>query len=103
MSNNFSQILKQAQQMQEKLTQAQNKLNELEIIGTSGGGMVSVIISGKSEMKKVNIDPKLLSPDEAEIIGDLITAAYNDARSKLEAQMTEQMGGLLPSGMKLPF
>ena len=60
MNNNFNQLLKQAQQMQEKLMQAQNKLNDLEIIGTSGGGMVSVTISGKSEMKKVHIDPKLL-------------------------------------------
>ncbi|MBQ7674491.1 MAG: YbaB/EbfC family nucleoid-associated protein [Alphaproteobacteria bacterium] len=103
MNNNFNQLLKQAQQMQEKLMQAQNKLNDLEIIGTSGGGMVSVTISGKSEMKKVHIDPKLLSPNEVEIVCDLITAAYNDAKSKLEAKMTEQMGGLLPPGMKLPF
>lgn len=103
MNNNFNQLLKQAQQMQEKLVAAQNKMSELEITGTSGGGMVSVTISGKNEMKKVQIDPKLLSPDEAEIVGDLITAAYNDAKSKLEAKMTEQMGGILPPGMKLPF
>lgn len=103
MNNNFNQLLKQAQQMQEKLMEAQNKMSGLEITGTSGGGMVSITINGKNEMKKVQIDPKLLSPNEAEIVCDLITAAYNDAKSKLEAKMSEQMGGILPLGMKLPF
>ena len=103
MNNNFNQLLKQAQQMQEKLMEAQNKLNGLDITGTSGGGMVSITINGKGEMKKVQIDPKLMSPDDVEIVCDLVTAAYNDARSKLEATMSEQMGGLLPPGMKLPF
>ena len=87
MNNNFNQLLKQAQQMQEKLMEAQNKMSGLEITGTSGGGMVSITINGKNEMRKVQID----------------TAAYNDAKSKLEAKMSEQMGGILPPGMKLPF
>lgn len=103
MNNNFNQLLKQAQQMQEKLMEAQNKMSEVEITGTSGGGMVSVTINGKNEMKKVQIDSKLLSPSETEIVCDLITAAYNDAKSKLDAKMAEQMGGILPPGMKLPF
>lgn len=103
MNGNFNQLLKQAQQMQEKLLEAQNKLNELEITGTSGGGMVSIVINGKHEMKKVTIDPKLMNPDDVEILCDLIVAAHNDARSKLEAKASEQMGGFLPSGMKLPF
>lgn len=103
MNNNFNQFLKQAQQMQEKLMEAQNKMSEIEITGTSGGGMVSVTISGKNEMKRAHIDPKLLSPDEAEIVSDLFVAAYNDAKSKLEAKTAEQMSGLLPPGMKLPF
>lgn len=89
--------------MQAKLMEAQNKLNELEITGTSGGGMVTITISGKCEMKKLTIDPKLLSPDEAEIVSDLVVAAFSDAKSKLEAKMSEQMGGFLPSGMKMPF
>jgi DNA-binding YbaB/EbfC family protein len=101
--NNFNQLMKQAQQMQAKLLEAQNKMNELEIEGTSGGGMVTITINGKSDMKKVFIDPKLLVPDEMEIICDLIVAAFNDAKSKLETKMSEEMGGLLPGGMKLPF
>lgn len=101
--NNFNQLLKQAQQMQEKLMEAQNKLNDLEIEGTSGGGMVKITISGKGEMKKIIIDPKLMTPDDLEIVCDLIVAAHNDAKSKLESKMSEQMGGFMPNGMKLPF
>ncbi len=103
MNNNFNQLMKQAQEMQAKLMAAQNKMNELEVSGTSGGGMVTVVISGKGDMKKLTIDPKLLSPDDAEMVEDLIVAAFNDAKSKLEAKISEQMGGILPAGMKLPF
>ena len=101
--SNFDQLMKQAQQMQAKLLEAQNKMSEMEITGTSGGGMVSITISGKYEVKKVYIDPKIASPDEVEILCDLITAAFNDAKSKLESKMSSEMSGLLPSGMKLPF
>ncbi|MDR1235936.1 MAG: YbaB/EbfC family nucleoid-associated protein [Holosporaceae bacterium] len=101
--NNFNQLMKQAQQMQAKLMEAQSKINDLEITGTSGGGMVSIVISGKTEIKKLTIDPKLMSPDEAEILSDLIIAAFSDAKSKLEAEMSGHMGGLLPPGMKMPF
>jgi DNA-binding YbaB/EbfC family protein len=101
--NNLNQLMKQAQQMQAKLLEAQNKLNDLEVTGTSGGGMVSVVISGKNEMKKLTIDPKLLSPDEADIVADLIIAAFNDAKSKLESQLKEQVGSVFPPGMKMPF
>ena len=101
--SNLNQLMKQAQQMQAKLMEAQSKMNELEITGTSGGGMVSVVISGKFDIKKISIDPKLMSPDDVSIVEDLIVAAYNDAKSKLESKMTEQMGSLLPSGMKMPF
>lgn len=103
MNNNFNQLMKQAQEMQAKLMAAQNKMNELEVSGTSGGGMVTVVISGKGDMKKLTIDPKLLSPDDVEMVEDLIVAAFNDAKSKLEAKISEQMGGILPQGMKLPF
>jgi DNA-binding YbaB/EbfC family protein len=103
MMNNFNQLMKQAQQMQAKLMEAQNKINDLEITGTSGGGMVSVIINGKIEIKRLVIDPKLMSPDEIDILSDLIVAAFNDAKAKLEVEMTEHMGGLVPPGMKMPF
>jgi DNA-binding YbaB/EbfC family protein len=101
--SNLNQFMKQAQQMQAKLMEAQNKINDLEITGTSGGGMVSIVINGKTEIKKLTIDPKLISPDEADILSDLIIAAFNDARSKLEAEMSGHMSGLLPPGMKMPF
>lgn len=103
MMNNFNQLMKQAQQMQAKLMEAQGKMNDLEIVGTSGGGMVSVVINGKVDIKRLIIDPKLMSPDETDILSDLIVAAFSDAKSKLESEMAEQMGGLLPPGMKMPF
>lgn len=103
MANNLNQLLKEAQAMQAKLLEAQNKINDLEVTGTSGGGMVSVVINGQSKMQKVSIDTKLMSPDEKEVVEDLIVAAYNDAKSKLESKISEQMGGIIPPGMKLPF
>ena len=103
MANNLNQLLKEAQAMQAKLLEAQNKINDLEVTGTSGGGMVSVVINGQSKMQKVSIDTKLMSPDEKEVVEDLIVAAYNDAKTKLESKISEQMGGIIPPGMKLPF
>lgn len=103
MSNNFNQLMKQAQQMQAKLMESQKKMEELEIEGNSGGGMVVVVISGKGSIKKLTIDPKLMNPDDAEIVSDLIIAAFNDAKNKLEAKMSEEMGSLLPPGMKFPM
>ncbi|MDR2158249.1 MAG: YbaB/EbfC family nucleoid-associated protein, partial [Holosporaceae bacterium] len=61
------------------------------------------VINGKGEMKKLNLSPQLLSPDEAEIVADLVVAAFNDAKSKLETKISEEMGGFLPAGMKMPF
>ena len=101
--NNLNQLMKQAQQMQAKLAEAQNRVNSMEFSGTSGGGMVTAVLNGKGEMLRVSIDPKLMVADEAEIVGDLIVAAHNDAKAKIEAIMTEEMGGLIPSGMKMPF
>jgi DNA-binding YbaB/EbfC family protein len=100
---NLNKLMKQAEQMQAKLMEAQNKLNDLEIVGTSGGGMVTVLVSGKGTMKKLTIDPKLLSPNEVEIVEDLVVAAFNDAKSKLEAKMSDQMSEFLPPGMGMPF
>ena len=101
--NNFNQLMKQAQEMQAKLMEAQGKINDLEIEGSSGGGMVNVTISGKIDLKKVVIDPALLTSDNADIVSDLIVAAFNDAKTKLETKVSENMGGILPPGMKLPF
>ena len=105
---NIGQMMKQAQEMQTKLQEMQAKLAEVELPGTSGGGMVTVTLNGKGEMKKVKLDPKLFQSADAEMAEDLIVAAFNDAKSKVEAYMAQEMakitGGLnLPPGMKLPF
>jgi DNA-binding YbaB/EbfC family protein len=105
---NLGNLMKQAQEMQAKMAEMQDRLAELTVEGSSGGGMVVVTLSGKSEMKGVRIDPSLMNGDEAEILEDLIVAAHADAKAKAEARMAEEMkevtGGLnLPPGMNLPF
>ena len=105
---NLGQLMKQAQEMQEKMGAFQESLVDLEVAGTSGGGMVTLPLNGKGEMRGVKIDPSLIDPGEAEILEDLITAAHSDAKAKLEQviqeKTSEMMGGLqLPPGMKLPF
>jgi DNA-binding YbaB/EbfC family protein len=105
---NLSQMMRQAQEMQERLAQMQARMAETEVTGTAGGGMVQVTMTGKTEAKHVKIDPSMLNAGEAHVLEDLIVAAINDARSKVEARMGEQMaeltGGLpLPPGFKLPF
>ncbi len=105
---NLSQMLKQAQEMQSKMAEMQTALEQIEVTGQSGGGMVAVTLSGKGEVRKVKIDPKLADPAEIEVLEDLIVAAAKDAKTKADAQMAEQMskltGGLsLPPGFKLPF
>ncbi len=100
---NINQLMKQAQQMQKNLAEAQNKLAETEFSGSSGNGMVKITINGKYDIKSLNIDSTLMIPDEADIVSDLIIAAYNDAKAKLEAKTAENMGGILPPGMSLPF
>jgi DNA-binding YbaB/EbfC family protein len=105
---NLSQMLKQAQEMQSKMAEMQTALEQIEVTGQSGAGLVSVTVSGKGEVRKVKIDPKLADPNEVEVLEDLIVAAAKDAKTKADAQMAEQMskltGGLsLPPGFKLPF
>lgn len=105
---NLGQLMKQAQQMQARMEEMQKKLAELEVEGQAGGGLVRVTLNGKQEMKSVKIDPSLADPKEIEVLEDLIVAASNDARAKVEAEAAKQMqsltGGLnLPPGMKLPF
>jgi DNA-binding YbaB/EbfC family protein len=105
---NIGQIMKQAQQMQTKMAELQEQLAALEVSGSAGGGMVQVTMSGKGELRGVKIDPTLANPDDVEVLEDLIMAAANDAKSKVEARVQEEMqkltGGLqLPPGMQLPF
>ena len=105
---NIGQMMKQAQQMQAKMAEMQAALEQVEVTGTAGGGMVRVTLSGKNAAKAVKIDPSLINPAEAEVLEDLVLAAFNDARGKLEAHIAAEMakltGGLqLPPGLKLPF
>ena len=106
--NNMSQIMKQAKAMQEKMAEAQKKVEETEVEGSSGGGVVKVIMDGKYNLKKINIDPNLVDKDEIEVLEDLILAAINDASKKVAENMNNQLGSIssgmgLPPGMKLPF
>jgi DNA-binding YbaB/EbfC family protein len=101
-------LMSKAKEMQGKFQAMQEEMATIEATGQSGGGMVSVTLSGKSEMKALKIDPSLIREGEGEILEDLILAAHNDARSKVEAltqQKTQELtAGLpLPPGMKLPF
>ncbi|MFL2662547.1 MAG: YbaB/EbfC family nucleoid-associated protein [Alphaproteobacteria bacterium] len=106
--NNMSQIMKQAKVMQDKMAEMQKKIEEQEVEGSSGGGVVKVIINGKNEIKSLKIDPTLINSDEVEVLEDLVIAAVNDANKKLKENAANQMSSLsdgmgLPSGMKLPF
>jgi DNA-binding YbaB/EbfC family protein len=104
----ISQIMRQAQQMQAKINEAQKKLEAMEVEGSSGGGMVKLRITGKNALVSIAIDPSLMVADEREILEDLIKAAHDDARRKLEDTQNEEMKGLsgglgiLP-GFKMPF
>ena len=104
--DNLGQMLKKAGELQAKMAEIQEQMAAVEITGTSGGGMVRVTLSGRGEARKVAIDPSLA--DDTEVMEDLIVAAFNDARSKVEALMAEKMGELtggipLPPGLRLPF
>jgi DNA-binding YbaB/EbfC family protein len=105
---NLAGLMKQASQMQSKMADMQAKLETLEIEGQSGAGMVQITLSGKGDLKRVKLDPKLLDPAESEMLEDLLIAAHADARRKLEAETSAEMekvtGGMqLPGGFKLPF
>jgi len=99
--------MKQAGELQSKMTEMQSAMDDIEIEGVSGGGMVRVTLSGKGQMRGLKIDPEI-ARDDIEILEDLIVAAHNDAKSKSEVRMQEEMqkltGGLaLPPGFKMPF
>jgi DNA-binding YbaB/EbfC family protein len=105
---NLQKMLKQAQDMQSKIAEVQAKLETEETEGSSGGGMVVVRLNGKGQMLKLALDPKLIDPSEKEMLEDLIVAAFNDAKGKVETSFSDQMnkvaGNLgLPPGFKMPF
>lgn len=104
----FLGMMKQAKALQEKMQSLQAEIAALEATGTSGAGLVTVIVDGKGGLKHIKIDPSLAKPDEIEILEDLIVAAANDARGKAEAMAAEKMKTLtaglgLPPGLSLPF
>lgn len=99
-------LMKQAQKMQENLQRAQEEIANLEVSGQAGGGLVSVVMTGRHEVRRVSIDESVY--DDREMVEDLVAAAFNDATQKLEKTTQEKMSGLtqgmgLPPGMKLPF
>ena len=103
---NFASMMKQAQELQGRMTEMQAEMERARIEGQSGGGLVVLTMNGKGDLAAIRIDPSLLKPEEAEILEDLIVAAHNDAKAKVERLMQEKMqsltGGLpLPPGMKL--
>ena len=105
---NIGNMMKQAQQLQKKMAEVQEKLNSIEVEGISGGGLVKVLASAKGEVKRIIIDDSLMIKEEKEMTEDLIVAAINDAKKKGEVASQEEMksvtGGLpLPPGIKLPF
>jgi DNA-binding YbaB/EbfC family protein len=105
---NLGQIMKQVQDMQTRMAEMQEKLSDIEITGQSGGGMVQATLNGKGLVKAVKIDPALVNPAETEVLEDLIVAAINDAKAKVDEKMQGEMGKLtgglpLPPGFKFPF
>ncbi len=107
MSNPMNQLMKQAQQMQADMQKAQEDLANMEVNGQAGGGMVTVVMTGRHDVKRVNIDDSLMS-DDKEMLEDLLAAAVNDAVRQIEKTSQERMSGMtagmnLPAGMKFPF
>ncbi|MEM7524915.1 MAG: YbaB/EbfC family nucleoid-associated protein [Pseudomonadota bacterium] len=104
----MSKLMQQAQEMQSKMTEAQAKLDNIEVEGESGAGMVKAVANARGELKRLAIDPSLFNPDDKEVVEDLIVAAVKDAQEKAgeaaQAEMGKVTEGLpLPPGMKLPF
>jgi nucleoid-associated protein EbfC len=107
MKNQLAGLMKQAQQMQDNLKKAQDELAHIEVEGTSGAGLVKVVMTCKHDVKRITIDPSLLA-DDKEMLEDLVAAAFNDGLRRAEETSQEKMGKLtsglnLPAGMKLPF
>jgi DNA-binding YbaB/EbfC family protein len=95
---NIQNMMKQAQQMQERL---QREMAELKVEGNAGGGMVTVVVNGAKQIHSLKIDPEVVSKDDVEMLQDLIVAAISDAHRKADEAMSQKMGGMLPPGLKL--
>jgi DNA-binding YbaB/EbfC family protein len=107
MKGGMGNMMKQAQKMQQDMQKAQEELAQMEVEGQSGGGLVKVLMTGRHELRRVNIDDSLLA-DDKDMLEDLVAAAVNDATQKVEKTTQERMSGLtaglnLPAGMKMPF
>jgi DNA-binding YbaB/EbfC family protein len=105
---NLAKMMKQAQQLQGKMAEVQEELARAEVEGSAGGGMVKALMSGRHELRRLSIDPTLVTPEDVGMLEDLVVAAVNDARVKVEAHVKEEVakltGGLgLPPGLNLPF
>lgn len=105
---NLGQMMKQAQEMQSKMNEIQSSLAEMEVVGSSGAGVVEIVLTGRNDVKKLKIDPSVIDKTDPGVLEDLIVAAFNDAKSKVELRANEKMaeitGGIqLPPGFKLPF
>ena len=96
---NIQDLMKQAQQMQERL---QKEMTGLRVEGNAGGGMVTVVVNGGKQVQSITIDPEVVSKEDVGMLQDLIVAAINDAHRKADEEMAQRMGGMLPPGMKLP-
>ena len=96
---NIQDMMKQAQQMQERL---QKEANALRVEGNAGGGMVTVLVNGGKQVQSITIDPEVVSKEDVGMLQDLIVAAINDAHRKADEAMAQTMGGMLPPGLKLP-
>jgi DNA-binding YbaB/EbfC family protein len=108
MFGDLGKMMKQAQELQARMAAAQEEIKLIEVTGASGGGLVSVTLGGKGELRSLKVDPSLMVPAETDILEDLVVAAHADARGKLDDAIAERMssvtGGLqLPPGLKLPF
>jgi hypothetical protein len=107
MMDNMGELMKKAQQMQENMQKAQEEIAKAEVTGESGAGLVRVVMNGRHDVRKVEIDPSLMS-EKKDILEDLLAAAVNDAVRRVDANQKEKMSGMmsgmgLPPGFKMPF
>ena len=98
---NMNKMLKQAQKMQAQMMKAQQELEQKQVEGTAGGGMVKLVLNGKHEMISININPEAVDPDDVEMLEDLIIAAYSNAQEKVK-EMSESTMGEISGGLNLP-
>ena len=103
MGTGFAKKKKEARAMQEQLTKMQSNLQNMEVVGTAGNGLVTVTLTGDNELKQIKIKPECVDPEDVEGLEDLIKAAHKDASEKLKADSMKQMGGKIPGGFPPGF